>query len=68
MYAEAETRDFLARSNPWALHAIAERLLEAATRGLWEAPDLPTIEALRQTLLDAETLVEARGEGVGGMR
>ena len=25
------------RSNPWALRAIAERLLEAAERGLWAA-------------------------------
>jgi cobaltochelatase CobN len=58
----SETRTFLAEANPWALHAIAERLLEAAARGLWEQPDQPTLEALRQVLLDAETLVEARGE------
>ncbi len=57
-----EMREFLAKSNPWALHAMAERLLEAAERDLWEAPDPRTIEALRATLLDAETMVEARGE------
>ena len=27
------------QSNPWALRGIAERLLEAADRGLWAAPD-----------------------------
>ena len=60
----AEIRDFLAKSNPWALHAIAERLLEAAERGLWSEPDAATLDMLRRTLLDAETLVEARGERV----
>jgi cobaltochelatase CobN len=57
-----ETRAFLERSNPWALHAIAERLLEAAERGLWEKPDPQTLDALRRVLLEAETMVEARGE------
>ena len=36
---DPENRDFLAEANPWALHGIAERLLEAADRGLWEEPD-----------------------------
>ena len=62
--APPEIRDFLAQSNPWALHAIAERLLEAAERGLWREPDAATLDMLRRTLLDAETLVEARGERV----
>jgi cobaltochelatase CobN len=55
-------REFFARSNPWALHAIAERLLEAAQRGLWEQPDPDTLAGLRATLLHNETLLEARGE------
>ena len=29
-------------SNPWALHGIAERLLEAADRKLWDTPDPET--------------------------
>ncbi len=62
MSAPPEIRDFLAQSNPWALHAIAERLLEAAERGMWSEPDAATLDMLRQTLLDAETLVGARGE------
>ncbi|HTU19876.1 MAG TPA: cobaltochelatase subunit CobN [Gemmataceae bacterium] len=59
---DARLRDFFARSNPWALHAIAERLLEAAQRGLWASPDADTLEALRGTLLDSEAMLEARSE------
>jgi cobaltochelatase CobN len=57
-----EMRDFLAASNPWALNAIAERLLEAAKRELWENPSPETLDALRGVLLESETLLEARGE------
>ena len=32
-----ENRKFMAESNPWALHGMAERLLEAADRGMWAA-------------------------------
>ena len=55
-------RDFLGASNPWALNAIAERLLEAANRELWEHPAAETLEALRGVLLESETLLEAQGE------
>jgi cobaltochelatase CobN len=58
-------RAFFRRSNPWALHALTERLLEAAQRGLWEAPRPETLEALRQALLESETVLEARGEKTG---
>ncbi len=57
-------REFLSRSNPWALHAIAERLLEAADRGLWEEPGEDMLRSLRDALVDAESLVEARGERI----
>jgi cobaltochelatase CobN len=57
-----EMRDFLAAANPWALNAIAERLLEAAKRELWENPAAETLEALRGVLLESETLLEAQGE------
>jgi cobaltochelatase CobN len=55
-------QEFFARSNPWALHAIAERLLESAQRGLWEQPSPETLAALRDTLLQSETHLEARSE------
>ena len=57
-----EMRDFLSRSNPWALNAIAERLLEAANRELWENPNPETLEALRGVLLESEAMLEAQGE------
>jgi cobaltochelatase CobN len=57
-----EMRDFLSKSNPWALNAIAERLLEAANRELWENPRPETLEALRGVLLESETILEAQGE------
>jgi cobaltochelatase CobN len=59
-------RQFFAQSNPWALHAIAERLLEAAQRGLWQAPKLETLAALRDTLLQSEEMLEQRGEQLTG--
>lgn len=59
-------REFLEQANPWAQNAIAERLLEAASRGMWQAPDAQTLERLRQLYLHSETLLEARGETVRG--
>ncbi|MDI3417754.1 cobaltochelatase subunit CobN [Streptomyces luteolus] len=47
-------REFLQEANPWALHGIAERLLEAESRGMWEKPDPSVIEALRQAYLETE--------------
>ena len=35
--------EFMTRSNPWAARAIAERLIEAAERGLWAAPEASTL-------------------------
>ena len=55
-------RNFLGAANPWALNAIAERLLEAANRELWENPAPETLAALRGVLLESETLLEAQGE------
>src|SRR3954470_13452976 len=53
-----EVRDFLTRSNPWALRAIAERLLEAADRGLWASPDDESLALLREAYLDVEGELE----------
>lgn len=56
---DPDTRAFMEESNPWALRAIAERLLEAADRGLWEAPKDETLEALRDAYLASEGDLEA---------
>ncbi len=55
-------RAFLERSNPWALQAIGERLVEAAERGLWAEPDAETLNSLKRTILETETALEARAE------
>ena len=57
---DPENRKFLSESNPWALHGMAERLLEAAGRGMWQHPDPATLSGLRQVLLEAEADLEAR--------
>ncbi|MGB5136374.1 MAG: cobaltochelatase subunit CobN [Prochlorococcaceae cyanobacterium] len=51
-------RDFLERSNPWALRDMAERLLEAHHRGLWKGAAAHQLERLRQLVLDTEKLIE----------
>ncbi|MEU5980440.1 cobaltochelatase subunit CobN [Streptomyces sp. NPDC047315] len=51
-------RAFLEQANPWALHGIAERLLEAESRGMWAKPDPAVLEALRQAYLEAEGQLE----------
>jgi cobaltochelatase CobN len=52
-------RQFLAEANPWALHGIAERLLEAESRGMWENPNPETLAALRQIYLETEGDLES---------
>ena len=49
-----DTRAFMQASNPWALRAISERLMEAADRGLWAEPDVERLDALRQVYLQLE--------------
>jgi cobaltochelatase CobN len=51
---DPDNRKFLQESNPWALHGMAERLLEAVDRKLWEAPEPETLAALRQAYLESE--------------
>jgi cobaltochelatase CobN len=57
---DEENRAFFERSNPWALHGIAERLLEAADRKLWEYPDPAVLEGLREAYLATEGDLEDR--------
>jgi cobaltochelatase CobN len=59
---DPETRAFLERSNPWALRGMAERLLEAADRGLWAEPDEATLDELRAAYLAVEEDLEAGGQ------
>ncbi|GAA2718816.1 MULTISPECIES: cobaltochelatase subunit CobN [Streptomyces] len=60
---DPENRSFLEDANPWALHGIAERLLEAESRGMWAKPDAETLEALRQVFLETEGNLEGGADG-----
>ncbi|WP_330241161.1 cobaltochelatase subunit CobN [Streptomyces sp. NBC_00525] len=55
---DPDNRAFLEQANPWALHGIAERLLEAESRGMWAKPDPAVLEALRQVFLETEGNLE----------
>ncbi|HEY3482729.1 MAG TPA: cobaltochelatase subunit CobN, partial [Streptomyces sp.] len=52
-------REFLQEANPWALHGIAERLLEAESRGMWEKPDPAVLAELRRVFLETEGDLES---------
>ena len=51
---DQETQEFLAKSNPWALRGIIERLTEAADRGLWAEPDADLLARMREVYLRTE--------------
>ncbi|GAC78322.1 cobaltochelatase CobN subunit [Gordonia malaquae] len=55
-------REFLQQSNPWALHGISERLLEAVERDMWHEPPAELLDELRRVYLDAEGDIEERTE------
>jgi cobaltochelatase CobN len=57
--ADPEVRKFFAESNPWALRSIAERLLEASERDLWNA-SAEALATLRDAVLEAEGWEESR--------
>ncbi|MFD5553845.1 cobaltochelatase subunit CobN [Streptomyces sp. NPDC127068] len=63
---DPENRAFLQEANPWALHGITERLLEAESRGLWAKPDPATLDALRQVFLETEGDLEGGAGGAEG--
>jgi cobaltochelatase CobN len=51
---------FVQQKNPWALRDMAERLLEAHQRGLWQTVDAKLLDQLRAIALQAEGTIEAR--------
>ncbi|MGY1752307.1 cobaltochelatase subunit CobN [Blastococcus sp. SYSU D01042] len=58
---DPENRAFMETSNPWALHGIAERLLEAVDRRMWAEPDPALLAELQQAYLDTEGDLEGGG-------
>ena len=59
-----DVREFLLRRNPWVMRDMAERCLEAATRGLWSDADGTLLDEIRRVLLDSERAVEGGNFGV----
>jgi cobaltochelatase CobN len=57
-------QDFVQQHNPWALRDMAERLLEAHQRRLWQGSDPQTLEALRAIVHQAEGEVEGRSGSI----
>ena len=53
---------FIQSNNPWALRDMAERLLEARQRGLWESANQDTLDKLRSIALEAEAVIESQTE------
>ncbi|WP_084958905.1 cobaltochelatase subunit CobN [Thermoactinospora rubra] len=59
---DEENQAFMARSNPWALHGIAERLLEAASRGMWQHPAPDVLSGVQEVYLKTEGDIEGGQE------
>lgn len=56
---DTQVQDFVQQKNPWALRDMAERLLEAQQRGLWESATTQTLEELKKIVNQAEGIIEA---------
>ena len=56
---DPQVRAFVEKSNPWALRDMAERLLEAEQRGLWENVSAERVDGLRAIAHEAEGKIEA---------
>ena len=57
---DEEVQAFIKENNPWALRDMAERLLEANQRNLWQSASLKTLEKLREIVHDAEGDIEGK--------
>ena len=58
---DRKVQEWMKDVNPWALHRIAEELLEAQQRGMWNAKD-ETLKELRDLCLDLEGDLEERAD------
>jgi cobaltochelatase CobN len=57
---DESVREFIEQNNPWVQRDMAERLLEANQRGLWEDVELGTLERLRLMVNEAEGIIESQ--------
>ena len=54
-----EVREFVEKSNPWALRDMSERLLEANQRGMWQDVSSDMLDKLKAIANEAEGTLEA---------
>ncbi|MDR2461116.1 MAG: cobaltochelatase subunit CobN [Deltaproteobacteria bacterium] len=64
-FLDPEMRAFFEENNPWALEEIGRRLLEAESRGLWQA-DPELLAQLKECYLSLEGVLEESTEAFGG--
>ena len=57
---DEKVQQFIQQKNPWALRDMAERLLEANQRGLWQNVNSNTLDNLRNIVHDAERKIEEK--------
>lgn len=56
---DADVQQFVQRVNPWALREMADRLLEAHQRGLWQGVASEVLDRLQAISLEAEGTIES---------
>ena len=57
---DEKVQAFIQENNPWALRDMAERLLEARQRGLWQSASQDILDKLRSIALEAEAVIESK--------
>jgi cobaltochelatase CobN len=63
---DPQVQAFAQQKNPWALRDMAERLLEAHQRGMWENASPAVLHQLRSLSLEAEAQIEGKiGNSLG---
>ncbi|OKH26191.1 cobaltochelatase subunit CobN [Hydrococcus rivularis NIES-593] len=65
---DEKVQQFIQEKNPWALRDMAERLLEANQRGLWQSVGQETLEKLRELVHQAEGIVERMSGNTESLR
>jgi cobaltochelatase CobN len=61
-----EVQEFIKAKNPWALRDMAERMLEAHQRGLWQDISVQMLNDLRNLVLSSEAAIEGQDSGLEG--
>ena len=59
---DEKVQEFIKDKNPWVLRDMAERLLEASQRGLWQSVERKILDDLKAIVNDAEGVVEQNSD------